>query len=58
MAAENGADPRDGAPGLFASMRPRRMAAENAVDAQAGRARRSSFNEAAANGRGKRRARG
>ena len=37
-----------------ASMRPRRMAAENSSAAHAGRPRGVGFNEAAAHGRGKR----
>ena len=37
-----------------ASMRPRRMAAENAVDGAAGGGAGGGFNEAAAHGRGKR----
>ena len=56
MAAENNAADLDGPQeGVGASMRPRRMAAENSPTAFAGCESRSSFNEAAAHGRGKQR---
>ena len=53
MAAENGLGVRAAGPEIPASMRPRRMAAENTgVLRGAGRGGRR-FNEAAAHGRGK-----
>ena len=54
MAAENSRFPRPAHPGGVASMRPRRMAAENDRAASVNRIRRRGFNEAAAHGRGKR----
>ena len=53
MAAENASEPHRVFPVEPASMRPRRMAAENSAARPAAATMRHSFNEAAANGRGK-----
>ena len=53
MAAENPYVTNLSCARSMASMRPRRMAAENGGDAPGGGVRAARFNEAAANGRGK-----
>ena len=58
MAAENGDGSARRAGAMQASMRPRRMAAENAWSIFHLRPDNHRFNEAAAHGRGKRAARG
>ena len=54
MAAENAGGPEDAPAERRASMRPRRMAAENDKWPKSKAIHLACFNEAAANGRGKR----